>query len=117
MTTMSGSRGGPPAGAASLVLDRDGDSLRVSGPLSMAAVAAAASRGAMALAEGVAVVDLAAVSHTDSAGLALLLDWTRDAARRQAALRIDNPPAALRDLARLYRVEAFIPFAPGAARP
>jgi len=92
-------------------LRRDGDALRVSGPLTMATVAAAVEPGRAALAAGVRRVDLSQVAEVDSAAIALLLEWFK---RAGAPLVIDSAPEPLRKLARLYAMHDLLPFA-GAA--
>ncbi|MGI9305454.1 MAG: STAS domain-containing protein [Gammaproteobacteria bacterium] len=44
-------------------------------------------------------IDLQAVERSDSAGLALLLAWVRDARRHSIELSLSNPPAQLREIA------------------
>lgn len=46
-------------------------------------------------------VDLCGVSHVDSSGLALLLEWQSRARKQQQHLHIENPPDDLVSLARL----------------
>ena len=52
--------------------------------------------------------DLHQVGATDSAGLALLIDWLAAAKSRERTLRYLQPPAALRALAKLSEVESLI---------
>jgi len=52
--------------------------------------------------------DLQQVGVTDSAGLALLVDWLAEARARQRVLRYVQPPEALMALARLSDVEALL---------
>lgn len=40
-------------------------------------------------------IDLAEVTHTDSAGLALLVEWLREASRRGGRIDLQNMPAQL----------------------
>ncbi len=57
--------------------------------------------------ETVLQIDLAQVTHTDSAGLALLVEWMREASRRGARIELLHPPAqmlALADAANLEQV-------------
>jgi ABC-type transporter Mla MlaB component len=58
-----------------------------------------------------AEVDLAAVGRIDSAGLALLLEWTLAARAAGRALGYRNAPGALAALAGLAEVEALLPSA------
>ncbi len=44
-------------------------------------------------------IDLAQVTRTDSAGLALLVEWLREASRRGGRVEFLNPPAQLLALA------------------
>ena len=54
------------------------------------------------------LISLAAVTQVDSAGLAVLLDWMREARARGCALRFaDLPPGALR-LAAISEVDALL---------
>ena len=81
----------------------------VSGPVTLANVTALLEEGRRHLAEGVQTVDLAEVSEMDSALLALLLAWLRDAKAREQSLAFSNPPQSLRTIARLYGVERLLP--------
>ena len=57
--------------------------------------------------EDVAEIDLREVTHTDSAGLALLVEWLREAGRRGGRVEFLNLPAqmiALADAANLQPV-------------
>jgi len=59
--------------------------------------------------EAVFQIDLDQVTHTDSAGLALLVEWLREAARRDGRIELLNLPAqmlALAGAANLERVLA-----------
>lgn len=55
-----------------------------------------------------AVIDLAGVTHSDSAGLALLIEWLSVAHEAGRGLRYDNVPSQLHQLARLSEVEELI---------
>ena len=52
--------------------------------------------------------DLAAVTQVDSAAVALLLAWQREAAARNSRIVLANVPAALSSLATLYGVDALL---------
>ena len=54
------------------------------------------------------VFDCAAVTEADSGGLAVLLDWRREALQRGIGLRYRNLPAPLLQLARISGVEALL---------
>ena len=54
------------------------------------------------------VLDASALQALDTAALALLLACQRQAAAGGRTLRLDNPPAKLSQLARLYGVESLL---------
>lgn len=54
-------------------------------------------------------LDLAGVTHSSSAGLALLLDWLRVAGGAGKNLQIENMPAYMVALARISGLDAFLP--------
>ncbi len=53
-------------------------------------------------------VNLAAVTHADSAGLALLLEWLRYGKRTNKTVRYHELPAQLRSLAAISEVESLL---------
>lgn len=53
-------------------------------------------------------VDLAAVTQGDSAGLALLIEWLRQAHERSQQLRLVNIPQQIAALARISDVEELL---------
>ena len=81
----------------------------VSGPVTLANVAALLEEGRRHLADGVRTVDLAEVSEMDSALLALLLAWLREARQHDRALAFANLPESVRTIARLYGVDRLLP--------
>lgn len=50
-------------------------------------------------------VDFASVTESDSAGLALLIEWMRTARRQRQKLRFSNVPAQVAALARISEVD------------
>ena len=60
-------------------------------------------------------IDFAGIDAVDSAAVALLLEWRRQAGRRGKTLHFVNLPENLIALARLYGVEDLIAAAPGAS--
>lgn len=76
-----------------------------SGDLSFATVGAA-----LAAHGGATVLDLAAVSRVDSAGLSLLLELTRRAKARGAGLEIRNASEQVRGLASFFGVDSLLNF-------
>jgi len=91
------------------MIRREGPRMLVSGPVTLANVTALLEDGRRHLAEGVQTVDLGEVSEMDSALLALLLAWLRDANARDQPIAFANLPASLRTIARLYGVDGLLP--------
>ncbi len=88
----------------------DGARLSLSGPLTLATVAALADQGRARVAAADRIVDLGAVTQVESAALALLLSWTRAARAAGRQFSIAGAPAALVCLASLYDVDTILPF-------
>lgn len=55
------------------------------------------------------IVDLGAVNRADSAGLALLIEWRRQAERQQCTLYFDNIPHQLQAIANVSGVTELLP--------
>jgi phospholipid transport system transporter-binding protein len=90
------------------MIRRDGARMAVSGPVTLANVAALLEEGRRHVEEGVESVDLEGVTEMDSALLALLLAWQREAKTRNRGLALANPPQALSTIARLYGVDTLL---------
>lgn len=58
--------------------------------------------------EAVFQIDLDQVTHTDSAGLALLVEWLRAAARRDGRIELLNLPAQMLALAGAANLERIL---------
>ena len=54
-------------------------------------------------------IDLAGVTRSDSAGLALLVEWLRLAKTRNIRLHFHNLPSQLRDIARVSDLLTLLP--------
>lgn len=94
--------------AAALETTKDGRA-RVVGSLGFSTVNALLPAGSDAIRGGQAgVIDLAGVTDSDSAGLALLIEWLSVAHGAGQSLRYDNVPSQLHQLARLSEVEELI---------
>jgi len=91
------------------VIRREGARLVVSGAVTLGNAAALLEEGRRHIAEGVQTVDLGEVNEMDSALLALLLAWLRDARSRNRALSFVNLPESLRTIAQLYGVDRLLP--------
>jgi phospholipid transport system transporter-binding protein len=87
----------------------EGERSRVSGALHFTTVSALLPLGSDAIDGGrAAVIDLAAVTGSDSSGLALLIEWLSVAKRAGRGLRFENIPSQLQQLARLSEVEELL---------
>jgi phospholipid transport system transporter-binding protein len=91
------------------VIRREGERLVLSGAVTLGNVAALLDEGRRHVDEGVRTVDLGEVSEMDSALLALLLAWLREARARGRTLELVRPPEALRTFAKLYGGDALLP--------
>jgi len=81
------------------------------GPVNLGNVARLLDEGRQHLDEGVRTVDLSEVTELDSAALALLLTWLRDAKAKKRELAFANLPDSLQTIARLYGVDGLLPLA------
>ena len=86
--------------------------LLVSGDLSFATVAALLKEGDRLLA-GIngPVIDLSEVTHSDSAGLALLLEWLDRGRAKGVQIRFRHLPESLLRIARLSNLDSLLPVA------
>jgi len=91
------------------MIRREGPRMLISGPVTLGNVTALLEEGRRHLAEGVRTVDLAEVSEMDSALLALLLAWLREAQTREQTIAVANAPESLLTIARLYGVDRLLP--------
>jgi len=84
----------------------EGERSRTSGSLEFATVAHLLPLGTAAIQEGRAsVIDLGGVTSSDSAGLALLIEWLSVAKAAGRTLRYENIPGQVHQLARLSEVD------------
>lgn len=86
------------------MISRDADRVVVTGRITMAEAATLLEEGRGILASGPATFDLAGVTEADSAALAVLFGWLREARQRKQALSFSNTPANLLSLADVYGV-------------
>ena len=91
------------------MIRREGPRLVVSGAVTLGNAAALLEEGRRHIAEGVQTVDLAEVNEMDSALLAVLLAWLRDARSREKKISFVNLPESLRTIAQLYGVDRLLP--------
>jgi len=93
------------------VITRDGNTLTLSGPVTLENVARVLEEGLQQIREGARIVDLAGVTELDSSLLAMLLAWLREAKQRDSEIAFANLPRGLETIARLYGVEGLLPSA------
>lgn len=87
------------------------NTLTLAGEISFYTVNTILVEGRKALGElstGKAVLDLSAVTKTDSAGLALVVDWIRAAKQRGSELQIVGVSPQLADIARVSGLDDFL---------
>ena len=89
-----------------------GDTLRVRGELDFDSVAELWERAETPLLdESISRVDLGGVRRSNSAGVALLVEWLRQAQSRQSELIFSNMPAQMRAIVRVVDLETVLPVA------
>ena len=91
------------------MIRREGPRLVVSGAVTLGNAATLLEEGRRHIAEGVQTIDLAEVNEMDSALLAVLLAWLRDARSREKKISFVNLPESLRTIAQLYGVDRLLP--------
>jgi phospholipid transport system transporter-binding protein len=85
---------------------------RIVGRLSFETVPDLQRRSSVLFADATDIdVDLERVERADSAGLALIIGWLREARWRGASLTLHNIPEQMRALARLSGLEDLLPVA------
>ena len=90
--------------------DRGNGDWQLEGELDYYTVPDVLARSARRVAgEGAIRVDLKGVTRADSAGLALLLAWLRDAERAGRSISFVNVPAQLQSIARVCGLEEILP--------
>jgi phospholipid transport system transporter-binding protein len=83
----------------------------VTGELTFASARDARQQGVLVLETSTAarlVIDCAAVSRADSAGLAVLLDWLAWGRRKSRPVTLENLPASLVAIARISEVDGLL---------
>lgn len=82
---------------------------RVRGPVTLAHVQVLLDQGKQMLSGADVRIDLSGVREADSAAVALMLAWVREAAARGASIRFENLTENLKTLIRLSDVGEFLP--------
>jgi len=86
------------------MIARDGNIVRLAGPLTLHTVRALYDQGLRAQGQSHLEVDLSQVETVDSAAVSLMLVWLREAQQHEVSLQFNNVPENLLSLARLYGV-------------
>ncbi len=90
------------------MIRREGDVLRVCGPLTMDTVPVLASALGEHLIAGTTRIDFSEVTEVDSSAVALTLEWQRLAAEIKVKLDFQNLPPAMLNLSKLYGVSDIV---------
>ncbi len=93
-----------------MVLSEDGN-LRVEGSITVHNVVAVVEQGKALFASDDLVIDLTKVTEVDSSAVSMLLEWQREARRRNRRIRFANTPQNLKGLAQLYGISELISLA------
>lgn len=90
---------------------------RVSGPMTFETITGLLQQSATQLGGSERIeVDLAHVAESDSAGLALLIEWMRLARQRNTSIAYTNVPRQLAALARISEVDEMLGVPPATQR-
>ena len=110
MTSTDRARKANTVGAASAILQEDNTVLALTGELSFTtAPDLLDSQQDLFNRRDQLIIDCQQVSRSDSAGLALLIEWLRQAKRYNCQLSFRNLPQQLLDIARVSGVESLLP--------
>lgn len=90
------------------MIRREGDTLVVEGPVTLATVSDALKAGLSLLTNDVVAVDLSRVTESDSSSIAMLLEWVRSAHGRHMRLEVRNAGESISSLATLYGVDELL---------
>jgi phospholipid transport system transporter-binding protein len=90
---------------------QDGNTYRIAGELNMQTVPALLQEVEQVLnrTRGEVCFDLQQVNRSDSAGLALLVEWMQFARQRQRELTFKNLPQQMQDIARVSGLDGLLP--------
>ncbi len=91
------------------IVSADNGRVEIAGDLTFETVANLRERGAEVLRGiGDITLDLNAVTRADSAGLALMVEWLKQAKRHDASLRVVNMPDQMLAIARMVKLDSFL---------
>lgn len=83
--------------------------VEIAGDLTFDTVVGLRQRGAEVFGkDGAVTLDLNAVTRADSAGLALMVEWLKQAKRQDATLRVVNMPDQMLAIARMSKLDRIL---------
>lgn len=91
------------------MIERNAGHLVVKVPMTIANARGLLDAGRSALQPGAQLIDLSAVTEFDSAAVALMLGWLRQAALLGVELKFSGVPPAIISLAEVYGVAELLP--------
>jgi phospholipid transport system transporter-binding protein len=91
------------------MIQLEGNSLRISGAMTLREATALLADGCTALRQGATVFDLSAVETVDSSAIAVVFGWLRAARAGGGNMRIEHPPQDFLSLAEVYGVVELLP--------
>ncbi|MFZ1828930.1 MAG: STAS domain-containing protein [Candidatus Competibacteraceae bacterium] len=92
--------------------ERNGDTLHIQGELDFDSVAGLwETTRSLFQAEPIHRIDLSGVRHSNSAGVALMVEWLRQTRRRQWPLAFVNIPPQMRAIIEVAELETVLPLA------
>ena len=87
-----------------------GNGLMLSGELTFDTVNSVRQQGMGLLSsDGPDIIDLKGVTHSDSAGIALLLEWLREAKRLNKHIHFINMPQQMQAIAKVSGLQELLP--------
>ncbi len=91
------------------IVSADDGRVEIAGDLTFETVAGLRQRGAEVLrGDGDVTLDLNAVTRADSAGLALMVEWLKQARGKDAGLRVVNMPEQMLAIARMSKLDSVL---------
>lgn len=93
------------------VILRENGKLEVEGSLTIDSIASVVTHGIGLFGRENMVIDLARVTEVDSTAVSMLLQWQREAVRRNSEVSVINIPQNLQSLMQLYGVSELMKLA------
>lgn len=89
-------------------VQRNNGRMELAGALDHASVASVLAQSADWFSGDALHISLQGVSHSNSAGIALLLEWQKIARQKQVSIQYHDVPEQLRTIARAYGVDELL---------